>query len=188
MAAVPVMVWLLWDPPGRGQAIAACAVFVIAMLTDVLDGYLARKWKLVSLAGAFLDPLADKLMVSTTMIMLTALGWLPAWLVAVIIARELTITGLRTVALSAGIAIPADALGKFKTAFQSTALGYVLWHYETTVWLWPETTVSVYSAGMVLMYIALGLTVLSGLNYLFSFFRQAKLKEQERLAQEAQPA
>jgi CDP-diacylglycerol---glycerol-3-phosphate 3-phosphatidyltransferase len=177
MFAVPVMVVLLWDEPTRVQSYLACAVFVIAMLTDILDGYLARKWNLVSMAGAFLDPLADKLMVATTMVMLVAIGWLPAWIAALIICRELTITALRTVALSEGLSLPADSLGKFKTAFQSTALGYLLWHYDTT--LFPGFTISASSAGYILMLIAVGFTILSAVNYLRNFFRHAAAKERE---------
>ena len=166
MFAVPFMVVLLWDEPSQVQSYLACAVFVIAMLTDILDGYLARKWNLVSMAGAFLDPLADKLMVATTMVMLVAIGWLPAWIAA-----------LRTVALSEGLSLPADSLGKFKTAFQSTALGYLLWHYDTT--LFPGFTVSASSVGYILMLIAVGFTILSAVNYLRNFFRHAAAKERE---------
>lgn len=171
------MVVLLWDEPSPIESYLACALFVIAMLTDILDGYLARKWNLVSLAGAFLDPLADKLMVATTMVMLVALGWLPAWIAALIICRELTITALRTVALAEGLSLPADSLGKFKTAFQSTALGYLLWHYDTT--FFEGFTVSASSAGYILMLIAVGFTVLSAVNYLRNFFKHAADKERE---------
>ncbi len=177
IAVIPVMVALLLETPGRWQAVTAMAVFVAAMLGDVLDGYLARRWNLVSVAGAFLDPLADKLLVATTMVMLVAIGWLPAWIVGVIICRELTITALRTIALEEGLLLPADSLGKFKTAFQSTALGFILWHYETTYWFWPERTVDAHSVGIVLMYVALGFTVLSGANYLMNFFKHAAEKE-----------
>ncbi len=177
IAVVPVMVVVLWSEPSQVEAMVAMAVFVAAMLSDVLDGYLARRWEIVSVSGAFLDPLADKLMVATTMIMLVALGWLPAWICALIICRELTITALRTVALSEGLALPADQLGKFKTAFQSTALGFMLWHYETTWFLWPERTIDAHGAGMVLMYIAVAFTVLSGGNYLRNFFVHAADKE-----------
>ncbi|MED5370356.1 MAG: CDP-diacylglycerol--glycerol-3-phosphate 3-phosphatidyltransferase [Myxococcota bacterium] len=173
--AVPLMVWVLWDEPGRMEAILACGIFVTAMLTDVLDGYLARKWKLVSVAGAFLDPLADKLMVATTMVMMVALDWLPAWIAALIICRELTITALRTVALSEGLKLPADSLGKFKTAFQSTALGYLLWHYPTE--LWPGFTVSATSVGYILLLIAVAFTIISAFNYLWNFFKHAAEKE-----------
>lgn len=169
---VPLMVWILWETPTVWEARLAMTIFVAAMITDIIDGWLARKWGLVSVAGAFLDPLADKLMVATTMVMLVALGWLPAWICALIICRELTITALRTVALSEGLHMPADGLGKFKTAFQSTALGYLLWHYKTTLFAGFE--VDAHSCGLVLMYIATFFTVLSAANYLRVFFIHAR--------------
>lgn len=182
IAVVPVMVVLLEHEPSRLEAIVACGIFVAAMITDIIDGYLARKWGLTSVMGAFLDPLADKLMVATTMIMLVFLGWLPAWAAAVIICRELTITALRTVALSEGLMMPADSLGKFKTSFQSTAIGCLLWHYPSV--LWPplglgdkKVIVDVHSAGLVLLYIAVGFTLLSAWNYLTVFYRHAAAKE-----------
>jgi len=182
IAVVPLMVWLLYTTPTRLEAALACVIFVVAMITDVIDGYLARKWGLTSVIGAFLDPLADKLMVATTMIMLVNLGWMPAWVAAVIICRELTITALRTVAISEGLVMPADTLGKFKTSFQSTALGFLLWHYPTTLWPNPRFHVEVHSAGLVLMYIALFFTLASATNYLVTFFRHAAKLERERAA------
>ncbi|MCB9793293.1 MAG: CDP-diacylglycerol--glycerol-3-phosphate 3-phosphatidyltransferase [Alphaproteobacteria bacterium] len=198
IAAVPLMVVLLANPPARWEALTACFVFVAAMITDIIDGYLARKWNLVSVVGAFLDPLADKLMVATTMIMLVYLGWLPAWIAALIICRELTITALRTVAVSEGLVMPADSLGKFKTAYQATAIGFLLWHYPTQ--LWPLQTgplrlspaedavfvVDAHSAGLVLMYIAVFFTVLSAFNYLRNFFRYAGEKERAEKAARAE--
>jgi len=178
--AVPWMVWILWEVPTVWEARLAMAIFVVAMITDIIDGWLARKWNLVSVAGAFLDPLADKLMVATTMVMLVALGWLPAWICALIICRELTITALRTVALSEGLYMPADSLGKFKTAFQSTALGYLLWHYPTE--LFPGFHVDAHSCGLVLMYIAVFFTVVSAANYLRVFFKHAKAATEAKKA------
>ncbi len=171
---VPVMVVLLLEQPSEWEAVVACAIFVIAMVTDVVDGYLARRWGLVSVAGAFLDPLADKLMVVSTLVMLVPLGWVPGWLVAVLICRELTITALRTIAVSEGIVLAADQLGKFKTAFQSTAIGFLLWHYPTRFWP-PDLSITVdaHSCGIVLIYFALFFALASAFNYLSSFFREA---------------
>ena len=81
----------------------AFAIFIVAMLTDILDGYLARKWNLVSKMGMFLDPLADKLMVITTLVMLLPLGWVPHWMVALLLCRELAVTGLRGIAIQEGL-------------------------------------------------------------------------------------
>ena len=180
IVVVPLMVWILWETPTVTEAKVAMAIFVAAMITDIIDGWLARKWGLVSVAGAFLDPLADKLMVATTMVMLVALGWLPAWICALIICRELTITALRTVALSEGLHMPADSLGKFKTAFQSTALGYMLWHYPTE--LFDGFVVDAHSCGIVLMYIATFFTIVSAANYLRVFFKHAKAADEAKKA------
>ncbi len=177
IACVPVMVLLLLDEPGVWAARGACALFVAAMVTDIVDGYLARKWQLVSVAGAFLDPLADKLMVATTLIMLVPLGWLPAWLTALLICRELTITALRTIAVSEGLILSASTLGKFKTAFQATALGFLLWHYPTTIWWWPEVRVDAHSCGIVLIGFALFFSLASATGYLASFFRAASTNQ-----------
>lgn len=167
IALVPVMVWLLWDEPlTRWQAIAPCAVFVGAMLTDIVDGYLARKWDLVTPAGAYLDPMADKLMVTTTLIMLIPLGWVPAWLVALLLCRELAITGVRGIASQEGMVMSASALGKFKTAYQSTAIGFLLFHF-------PYLGIDPQQAGLVLLYIATFFAVISAAEYLIQFFRQS---------------
>lgn len=174
MVLVPLMVVLLYQEPDRWMALVAFAIFIGAMLTDIVDGALARKWGLTSITGAFLDPLADKLMVVTTVVMLVWLRWLPPWIAAVLICREITVTALRAVAQANGLTLPADSLGKLKTALQSTALGFMLWHYETAVWLWPEVRVDAHSAGLVLMHVAVVVTVLSMGNYLLAFFRHAK--------------
>jgi len=171
IAAVPIMVWILWTPPGVWMARLACTIFVVAMITDIIDGYLARKWGLVSVIGAFLDPLADKLMVVSTLVMLVAHGWLPGWLVALLICRELTITALRTMAVSEGLVLSASTLGKFKTSFQATALGFLLWHHET--FFLGLFQVDVHACGVVLMYIALFFSLVSAWSYLESFFRHA---------------
>jgi len=181
--AVPVMVVVLLESPSEMEAVVACVIFVVAMVTDIVDGYLARKWGLVSVAGAFLDPLADKLMVISTLVMLVPLGWVPGWIVAALICRELTITALRTIAVSEGIILAADHLGKFKTAFQSTAIGFLLWHYPTRIWPGDHSiTVDAHSCGMVLIYFALAFAMLSAFNYLASFFREASAKSAEKAA------
>ena len=178
--AVPVMVLVLMPAAGettlsRQTCVIAMAIFVGAMITDIIDGYLARKWGLVSVAGAFLDPLADKLMVVTTLVMLVPLGWLPAWLVALMICRELTITALRTIAVSEGIVLKASLLGKYKTAAQSTALGFLLWHYPTN--LFGLFEVNAHSIGIALVYFALLFSMWSALDYLLQFFRHVAEKE-----------
>ncbi len=98
--------------------IIALAIFCVACITDFLDGHIARKYNLVTNFGKFMDPLADKVLVSTAMIILVGLGILPSWIAAIIIAREFIISGFRTVAADAGVVIAAGWIGKVKTNFQ----------------------------------------------------------------------
>ena len=100
----------------------ALAIFVIASLTDMLDGKIARKYNLITDFGKFMDPLADKLLVCSALIALIELGRIPAWMVIVIIAREFTISGFRLVAADKGVVIAASYWGKFKTVFQMVAV------------------------------------------------------------------
>lgn len=112
------VVFMLMDiVPGMDKWIAL-AIFVIASLTDLLDGKIARKYNLVTNFGKFMDPLADKLLVSSAMICLVEMGRLPAWIVIIIISREFIISGFRLVASDSGIVIAASYWGKFKTVFQ----------------------------------------------------------------------
>jgi CDP-diacylglycerol--glycerol-3-phosphate 3-phosphatidyltransferase len=175
IALVPVMVALLASDttPERWLCIVTMSIFVGAMITDIVDGYLARKWGMESIAGAFLDPLADKLMVVTVLIMCIPLNWLPAWLVALLVCRELTITGLRTIAVAEGLVLSASVLGKFKTATQATALGFLLWHHETKLfWM---VWVDAHACGVLLMYLATFFSLWSAGAYLQQFFKHANL-------------
>jgi len=165
---VPIIVVLLWAPPGPVETQLAFWIFIGAMITDIIDGYLARKWDLVSPVGAYLDPMADKLMVATVLIMLIPLGWVPAWLTVVLLCREIAITGLRGIASQEGMVISASSLGKVKTAYQSTALGFILWHVPT-LGIQPQ------SAGILLLYLATFFSLLSAAEYFVAFWRQSKI-------------
>jgi CDP-diacylglycerol--glycerol-3-phosphate 3-phosphatidyltransferase len=173
---VPVMVAILWTAPDRFMGRVACVVFVAAMLSDVLDGYLARRWGLQSVWGAFLDPLADKLMVITALVMLVPHGWVSAWMVVVLESRELAIGGLRTIAVSEGMVIAAGSLGKFKTAYQSTALGFLLWHHPTE--LLPGFLVDAHAVGSALLWVSMLFSLASATEYAWGFY--AHLRAQGR--------
>jgi CDP-diacylglycerol--glycerol-3-phosphate 3-phosphatidyltransferase len=166
VALVPVMVALLWNEPDRFWSAVACAIFVVAMITDIVDGALARRWGLQSNMGAYLDPLADKLMVTAVLVMLVPLGRAPAWLVVVLLCRELAITGLRGIASQDGLVIAASSLGKLKTAYQGTALGFLLWHH-------PMWGVDIHSAGVALLWMAAIVSVTSGVDYARAYRRAA---------------
>lgn len=112
------VLFMLLDITGAADKWIAVAIFIIASFTDFLDGYIARKYNLVSNFGKFMDPLADKLLVSAAMICLVEMGRLPAWIVIVIISREFIISGFRLIASDNGIVIAASYWGKFKTVFQ----------------------------------------------------------------------
>ena len=170
--AIPIVVALLWTPPSPNRAILACLIFVVAMITDVIDGYLARKWNLLTPMGAYLDPLADKLMVATVLIMLIPLGWAPAWLIAVLLCREMTITGLRGIASQQNLVLAASPLGKTKTAYQATAIGMLLWHYPLNL---PVIgTINVYSCGIVLLYVSVFFAIISAVEYFYLYYKASQ--------------
>lgn len=172
--AVPALVVLLSsDDPTTN--LGALIVFIAAALTDFFDGMLARKLKLTSTFGKFIDPLADKILVCSTLIMLVHLGRVPAWAVIIIVAREFTVTGLRAMAVDEGIVLAADKLGKLKTALQLTAIALlIVWH--------PMAGFDPAPSGTALFYLALIVTVYSGWNYLRGFFgaqRKTEAREEE---------
>ncbi|XPV77978.1 MAG: CDP-diacylglycerol--glycerol-3-phosphate 3-phosphatidyltransferase [Desulfovibrio sp.] len=162
IGAVPFLVLLLYFP-SKVVCLVAFFLFGLASVTDMLDGMIARRSGSVTALGKFLDPLADKLLICSVLIMLVHLEWIPTWLVIVIVSRELIVTGLRAIAAEQGKVIAADKLGKMKTVVQSMALGPLLLHY-------PVFGIDPVPLGMFLLYIALGLTVYSGGNYLYNFY------------------
>jgi len=168
IGTVPLIVLLLYFP-SKITAAAATLIFIIASLTDMFDGLLARKYNQVTRMGKFLDPLADKILVTAVLIMLVHNGWLQAWISIVIICREITVTGLRAVAADQNIDIAADSYGKLKTIFQVVALCPLMLHY-------PWWGFDPQPLGQVLIHIAMVLAVFSGINYLRNFYVQA-LKE-----------
>ncbi|MBQ4470552.1 MAG: CDP-diacylglycerol--glycerol-3-phosphate 3-phosphatidyltransferase [Synergistaceae bacterium] len=133
-----------------GEAIAAI-VFIIASITDFFDGYIARRDKLVTTLGKFIDPLADKVLVISAMLALIELNRVPAWIVMVIITREFVVTGLRLVAAAEGVVIAASKGGKLKTVCQIIALIMLILNIPY---------------GMLIMWVAMILTVWSGMDYL----------------------
>jgi CDP-diacylglycerol--glycerol-3-phosphate 3-phosphatidyltransferase len=135
----------------------AAAVFALAAATDTIDGYMARRRREVTVLGAFLDPLADKLMVSAALVALVQLQKLSAWVAMVIIAREFAVSGLRMVAAAEGVIIPASTWGKVKTVCQMVAVMAVI--------LEPSWTVAGYRVDRWLVGLAVILTVTSGVDY-----------------------
>lgn len=173
VALVPILVLLLFDPSPRGRALAALC-FLVACITDFLDGWLARRHGITTALGQLLDPLADKLIVAAAVIMLAALPpepRLPAWMAVVIVLRELAVTGLRGIASHGGVLMPAEELGKYKMLFQMFAIVALLVHYT---WAIPGTGLAIdfHAAGMLFLWIAVVLAVWSGVDYHVRILRQ----------------
>lgn len=169
MILIPFFVVFMLAPicPGYANYIAV-AIFIVASLTDLLDGKIARKYNLVTDFGKFMDPLADKLLVCAAMICLIETGQLAAWIVIVIISREFIISGFRLVAADNGVVIAASYWGKFKTTFQMLMVIVLILNFDNRYFQ---------ILGTVLTYIALVLTVVSLIDYLWK--NRAVLNEQK---------
>jgi CDP-diacylglycerol--glycerol-3-phosphate 3-phosphatidyltransferase len=161
IACIPVLIVLLFFA-NRVCAFLAAIVFSAASITDLLDGLAARRYGLESTLGKFMDPLADKLLVSSALIMLIPHGRVEAWIAFVIIGREMAVTGLRAILSEKGIVMAAEELGKYKTGFQIAAVIALLIHY-------PYFDVDFHAVGTLFLWAALFLTVWSGAKYFYKF-------------------
>jgi CDP-diacylglycerol--glycerol-3-phosphate 3-phosphatidyltransferase len=181
IAAIPFFVWLL-DSPTPIRGFWACIVFTAAAITDVLDGYLARKLGVVSVLGKFLDPLADKLIVMAALVWMVPMGRISAWVVVVLLAREISVTGLRSVAASEGVVISAGDEGKTKTALQmigivALVLGYP---YHLSYLGIDLGVVDMVHVGRMLVYLSLLFSFASAAQYVRLFASAVEAKEQRR--------
>lgn len=190
---IPLVLFFVYYESRINSFIATC-LFAAASITDYFDGWLARRKGLITVVGKFLDPLADKLLVTSTLIMLVPLGRIPAWVVVLLLARELAITGLRGIASSEGLVIAASQGGKWKTAFQLTGILGLLVHYPypiavITPWLhnlvagtWLHELcaeagipvrpwVDFHIVGLWLIYLSLFFSVFSAVQYFVRFVR-----------------
>jgi CDP-diacylglycerol--glycerol-3-phosphate 3-phosphatidyltransferase len=163
IAVVPAIVVLLLFP-NRFCTFLAAALFSAAAITDYLDGYFARRRGLESTLGKVMDPVADKLLVSSAFIMLSSHGWIPAWIVCIIIGRELAVTGLRNIIAGKGEDVSATWLGKYKTGFQIAAIIPLLIHY-------PYFGINYHAIGYFFLLGALVFTIWSGIDYFIRFRR-----------------
>ena len=153
----------------------AVGIFIVASLTDLLDGKIARKYNLVTDFGKFMDPLADKLLVCSAMICLIEMGRLSAWIVIVIISREFIISGFRLIAAEHQIVIAASMWGKFKTTFQMAMIILLILNMNADVYVAGVGIIHVLA--LIATYVALVLTIVSLLDYLYK--NKAVLKEQD---------
>lgn len=148
-------------------ATLALAIFLVAGVTDYLDGYIARRFNMMSDFGKLMDPLLDKILVAAAFICLVSLKVLPAWAVVIIIAREFAITGLRLLAASKGQVLSAEKLGKHKTAWQMVTIIYFLGLDTLREWGGPRfDAVWTDRLGMFFVFVTLGFTVYSGVGYI----------------------
>lgn len=158
---IPVFVVFLLIRIPYGDYFAAL-IFIIAALTDSLDGYLARKWKQITKLGIILDPIADKLMITAALISLVELGRISGWIAIVILGREFAVSGLRVVKAEEGVIIPASALGKLKTISQIVAVLLIILEkaYQPFINI---------PFGQWAMYFAVLITIVSGVEYFYNF-------------------
>jgi len=161
IVAVPLIVILLMFP-NRLYALIAGLLFSAAAITDYLDGFFARKKGLVTNLGKVMDPVADKLLVSSAFVMLASLGWVPAWMACIIIGREIAVTGLRNIIAEKGEDVSASKLGKYKTGFQIAAIIPLIIHY-------PLLGINAQTVGWVFLWGALVFTIWSGADYFIKF-------------------
>jgi CDP-diacylglycerol--glycerol-3-phosphate 3-phosphatidyltransferase len=161
VVAIPIILILLFYPERIYQLITAF-FFLLVAVTDTVDGYLARRRGIVTTLGKFLDPLADKLLIVTALIALIPARGIPAWMVIVIVGREIAVTGLRGIAVSQDIVIAASALGKYKTVFEVASIFFLIFKEEFL-------SIDFHQVGMVLLWVALVMAVLSGIDYFKKF-------------------
>lgn len=161
IVAVPLIIALMMIP-NRFTCLLAGLIFSAAAITDYFDGHLARQKGMVTNFGKVMDPVADKLLVSSALIMLCALNWVPAWAVCVIIGRELAVTGLRNIIAQHELDVSSSWLGKYKTGFQIAAIIPLLFHYS---WL----TIDMNAIGTFFFWGAVIFTIWSGVDYFVRF-------------------
>jgi CDP-diacylglycerol--glycerol-3-phosphate 3-phosphatidyltransferase len=159
---IPLFVIIISVKVPNGDYIAA-GIFIIAALTDSLDGYLARKMKQVTKLGIILDPLADKLLITAALISLVELGRVPGWIAIVILGREFAVSGLRIIKAEEGVIIPASMWGKIKTISQIMAVVVIILQDGFN-------SVTSLALGPVMLYLALIITVYSGVEYYYRYF------------------
>lgn len=166
---IPVFVWLTYDADPFASVLAAL-VFTVAAITDVIDGFLARRWNMITVVGKLMDPLADKLIVMAALVMMTRLGRVPAVVVIILLSRELIVSGLRQIAASEGMVIAAGQEGKWKTSLQLVGIISLLVHYRHDInFLVWQGEVNFNAVGKFLIYLSTAFSVWSAALYFKAF-------------------
>ena len=168
---IPIFVWWTYDADPLYSLLAGL-LFTLAAVTDVVDGFLARRWNLVTVVGKFMDPLADKLIVTAALVMMVRLGRVAAWVTIILISREFIVSGLRTIAASEGMVIAAGQEGKWKTSLQLVGIIALCVHYVHRVDLvFASYDVNFNSVGKVLIYLSTVMSVWSAALYFRGFLQ-----------------
>jgi CDP-diacylglycerol--glycerol-3-phosphate 3-phosphatidyltransferase len=167
---IPVFV-VLFAHPTPDRSLIAALVFIVAAVTDLLDGYVARRTGQITKLGKLLDPIADKLLVLSGLILLVQLDRVAALVAIVIIAREVAVTGIRAIAATEGVVLAAETIGKWKMAMQVVAIVMLILEGSLTAIAWP-----LHLLGTAILYLALALGLISGGQYLFSFWPKISSK------------
>ncbi len=176
---IPLVVWFVGEGTPRGALLAAWTWSALS-ITDALDGYLARKLNVVSVVGKFLDPLADKLLVMSLLVYLVPMGRIPAWIVVALLAREITVTGLRSIASNEGVVIAAGSGGKWKTALQMVGILCLILHFPHRVLPFWSQPVNLNVVGQWLVLVSLVFSVTSAVEYVAGFAAAIEAREKKQ--------
>ncbi len=181
VVVIPVILWLI-DRGTPKDCVIAALVYSAAAITDLLDGYLARRMNVVSVLGKFLDPLADKLLVMASLIWMVPMGRIPEWAVVLLIGREISITGLRSIASSEGVVIAAGESGKSKTALQMVGILCLIlgFPYHLSLGFVDLGRVDLVYVGRALIYVSLVFSVTSAVEYVGLFAQAVEAKDRRR--------
>jgi CDP-diacylglycerol---glycerol-3-phosphate 3-phosphatidyltransferase len=178
IAMIPLFVWFTYDADPLYSYLAA-ALFTLAAITDIIDGFLARRWNMITVVGKLLDPLADKLIVLAALVMMVRLGRIHAWIVIVLLSREFIVTGLRQIAATEGMVIAAGQEGKWKTSLQLVGIVSLCIHYNHPMFLvfsWYEVNFNL--IGKFLVYLSTAFSVWSAGVYFQAFLKMLSTRGQ----------
>jgi CDP-diacylglycerol--glycerol-3-phosphate 3-phosphatidyltransferase len=181
VAAVPLVLYFI-DNYSPTRSFIATLLYIATSVTDVLDGWLARRRGQVSVLGKFLDPLADKLIVMAALVFLVHTGRAPAWLVVALLARELAVTGLRSIATTEGLVISASERGKNKTALQLVGILFLLVHFRYPLLGFPKVMVDYHIVGLYTLYLSLIMSIFSMAEYIRLFAQAVSAKSKKQPA------
>ncbi len=180
IGAIPVVLIFI-DDSDPVRSLWACMIFLVASVTDALDGYLARSRKMITAVGKFLDPLADKLLVMAVLVYMVRIGRVPDWIAVLLIGREIAITGLRGIAVSEGLVIAASPFGKNKTAFQLIGIAFLILHFPYPL-LGTDHVIDFHSVGLSVIYVSLFFSIFSAVQYFKLFLEAAEARDRAERA------